>query len=95
MRGCAASRSTCSGKEMDEHDIKRLIEAGIDGASAFVDGDGRHFRAVVVADAFAGLSRIRQHRLVYDALGESFDTEALHALSIETVTTAQWRERSG
>ena len=80
---------------MDEHDIKRLIESGIEGASAFVDGDGRHFRAVVVADAFAGLSRIRQHRLVYDALGASFDTQALHALAIETLTVSEWRERNG
>ena len=69
---------------MDEHEIKRLIEAGVPGATARVEGDGRHFRAVVVAAAFEGLTRIRQHRLVYDALGESFDTEALHALSLDT-----------
>ena len=71
---------------MDEHEIKRLIEAGVPGATARVEGDGRHFRAVVVAAAFEGLTRIRQHRLVYDALGESFDTEALHALSLDTRT---------
>ena len=77
---------------MDETEIKRLIESGIAGATARVDGDGRHFRAVVVAGAFSGLSRIRQHRLVYDALGESFDTEALHALSIETWTPERWAD---
>lgn len=75
---------------MDEHEIKRLIEAGVPGATARVEGDGRHFRAVVVAAAFSGLTRIRQHRLVYDALGESFDTEALHALSLETWTPERW-----
>ena len=77
---------------MDESEIKRLIEAGVPGATAHVEGDGRHFRAVVVAVAFAGLSRIRQHRLVYDALGASFDTEALHALSIQTWTPERWSE---
>lgn len=77
---------------MDEHEIKRLIEAGVPGAAAHVEGDGRHFRAVVVAAAFSGLTRIRQHRLVYDALGESFDTEALHALSLETWTPERWSE---
>ena len=75
---------------MDEHEIKRLIEAGVPGAAAHVEGDGRHFRAVVVAAAFSGLTRIRQHRLVYDALGESFDTEALHALSLQTWTPERW-----
>ena len=79
---------------MGELEIKRLIEAGIPGATAHVEGDGRHFQAVVVAEAFAGLTRIRQHRLVYDALGRSFDTEALHALSIRTLTPEQWREAS-
>lgn len=79
---------------MDESDIKRLIEAGVPGATAHVDGDGRHFRAVVVASAFAGLTRIRQHRLVNDTLRESFDSEALHALSIETWTPERWAERS-
>lgn len=77
---------------MDEFEIKRLIEAGVPGATAHVDGDGRHFQAVVVAEAFAGLSPIRQHRLVYDALGASFDTEALHALSIQTWTPERWSE---
>ncbi len=77
---------------MDEFDIKRLIEAGVPGATAHVEGDGRHFRAVVIAAAFAGLTRIRQHRLVNDALRESFDSEALHALSIETWTPERWAE---
>ncbi len=79
---------------MDEFDIKRLIEAGIPGATAHVEGDGRHFRAVVVAAAFAGLTRIRQHRLVNDTLRESFDSEALHALSIETWTPERWAENN-
>ena len=79
---------------MDEFDIKRLIEAGVPGATAHVEGDGRHFRAVVVAAAFAGLTRIRQHRLVNDALRESFDSEALHALSIETWTPERWAENN-
>ena len=77
---------------MDESDIKQLIEAGVPGATAHVEGDGRHFHAVVVSAAFAGLTRIRQHRLVYDTLRASFDSEALHALSIETRTPAQWSE---
>ncbi len=64
-------------------ELKRRIEAGITGARAEVTGDGHHFNAVVAAPAFAGLSRIAQHRLVYDVFdGEVGDR--IHALSIQT-----------
>jgi stress-induced morphogen len=64
-------------------ELKERIEAGIPGASAQVAGDGHHFEAVVVAPQFEGLSRIAQHRLVYDV----FDGELggrIHALSLQT-----------
>ncbi|MHB8428114.1 MAG: BolA family protein [Acidiferrobacterales bacterium] len=66
-------------------DIKRLIEAGIPGAQARVTGDGRHFEAVVVCDAFAGQSIVAQHQMIYRALGEKMRAE-IHALSIRTLT---------
>lgn len=75
---------------MDEGDIKAAIEAAIPGAFVQVEGDGRHFQAIVVSDVFTEKSRIQRHRVVYDALGTSFDTEALHALSIQTFTHQQW-----
>jgi acid stress-induced BolA-like protein IbaG/YrbA len=79
---------------MDEHDIKRAIEAEIPDAWVQVEGDGRHFQAIVVSDVFAQKSRLQRHRAVYDALGSSFDTEALHALSVQTYTPEQWETRS-
>jgi stress-induced morphogen len=62
-------------------ELKERIEAGIPGASADVTGDGHHFNAVVSADAFHGLSRIAQHRLVYDVFGTELG-DRIHALSI-------------
>jgi acid stress-induced BolA-like protein IbaG/YrbA len=56
-----------------------------------VTGDGRHFSAVVVSEVFDGKNMIAQHRLVYAALGDRFDTEAVHALSLKTYTPAQWQ----
>ena len=70
----------------DAASIKARIEAGIPGASAEVDdwtGGGDHFRATVVADAFAGLSRIQQHRLVYEIFGAEIGGP-IHALSLKT-----------
>jgi acid stress-induced BolA-like protein IbaG/YrbA len=64
-------------------ELKDRIEAGIPGARADVTGDGHHFNAVVQAPAFKGLSRIAQHRLVYDVFGSEVG-DRIHALSIQT-----------
>jgi acid stress-induced BolA-like protein IbaG/YrbA len=64
-------------------ELKARIEAGIPGATATVTGDGRHFNAIVTASAFRGLSRIAQHRLVYDVFGAEVG-DRIHALSIQT-----------
>ncbi len=64
-------------------ELQTRIEAGIPGAAANVTGDGHHFNAVVTASAFAGLSRIAQHRLVYDVFGAEVG-DRIHALSIQT-----------
>ena len=64
-------------------ELKQRIEAGIPGARAEVSGDGHHFNAVISAPAFEGLSRIAQHRLVYDVFGDELG-DRIHALSIQT-----------
>jgi stress-induced morphogen len=66
-------------------ELKERIEAGIPGAVAEVTGDGHHFNAVVSAPAFNGLTRIAQHRLVYDVFGAELG-DRIHALSIQTKT---------
>ena len=69
-------------------DLKRRIEDALPGATAEVEdltGGGDHFRAEIVSDRFAGLSRIEQHRLVYDVFGDEVGGP-IHALSIKTST---------
>jgi stress-induced morphogen len=65
-------------------DVKRRIEVAIPGAHVEVQtADEVHFSALVRAAAFDGLSRVQQHRLVYDV----FDGElggAIHALALKT-----------
>ncbi len=48
-------------------------------------GDGDHYRARIVSDAFRGLPRVKQHQLVYAALKGKVGGE-LHALALETAT---------
>jgi acid stress-induced BolA-like protein IbaG/YrbA len=74
--------------------IQVSLEAGLPCDHVQVSGDGAHFEAVIVSQAFAGLSRVRQHQLVYGALGDRM-REEIHALSMQTFTPAQWAERKG
>jgi stress-induced morphogen len=62
-----------------------LAEAFPDAEIAIDDlaGDGDHYRARIVSGAFAGLSRVKQHQLVYAALKGQMGGE-LHALALET-----------
>jgi stress-induced morphogen len=67
-------------------DLKQRIEAAIPGARADVadlTGGGDHFRATVVSPDFSGLSRIEQHRRIYDVFGAEIGGP-IHALSLET-----------
>ncbi|MEO0499791.1 MAG: BolA/IbaG family iron-sulfur metabolism protein [Pseudomonadota bacterium] len=69
-------------------DIVRLIEENIDGARVEMTdlaGDNDHWAATVTAPAFKGLSRVKQHQMVYAALGGRMGGE-LHALQLTTKT---------
>ncbi|MBN8213748.1 MAG: BolA family transcriptional regulator [Xanthomonadales bacterium] len=66
--------------------IRELIEQGLPGAQALVQGDdGVHFEALVVCDAFKGKLPLARHRMVYATLGELMSGE-IHALSLKTLT---------
>ena len=71
--------------------IKHTIAAGLDCEHVEVSGDGQHFQAVIVSEEFAGLTKVRQHQLVYAALGDRM-REEIHALSMQTLTPAQWAQ---
>jgi stress-induced morphogen len=74
-------------------DLKERIERALPGARVAVEdltGGGDHFRAEVVSDRFDGLSRIQQHRLIYDVFGDEVGGP-IHALSIKTSTPGDGR----
>jgi acid stress-induced BolA-like protein IbaG/YrbA len=72
--------------------IERSIRSGLEVLHVEVQGDGAHFEAVIVSPAFAGLSRVRQHQLVYAALGDRM-REEIHALSMKTYSPEEWAAR--
>jgi stress-induced morphogen len=71
-------------------DLEQRLRQAFPGAEISVQdlaGDGDHYRAHIVSEAFRGLNRVRQHQLVYQALGGSVGGE-LHALALETAAPA-------
>jgi acid stress-induced BolA-like protein IbaG/YrbA len=73
--------------------IKTSIAAGLPCLHVEVAGDGQHWEAVIVSAAFEGQAKVRQHQLVYAALGDRM-REEIHALSMQTLTPAQWAART-
>jgi stress-induced morphogen len=69
-------------------ELKNRIAAALPGAQVRVEdltGGGDHFRAEIVSDRFEGLSRIDQHKLIYEVFGDEVGGP-IHALSIKTST---------
>jgi stress-induced morphogen len=69
-------------------DLKQRIEQAMPGANVQVEdltGGGDHFRAEIVSDHFQGLSRIDQHKLIYEVFGAEIGGP-IHALSLKTST---------
>jgi len=66
-------------------EIKQWIETGLPGSQVEIQGDGRHFQAVVRCREFEGKTRVQQHQMVYDVLGERMKAD-IHALSLRTLT---------
>jgi len=67
-------------------ELERCLIEAFPGSDIKIDdlaGDGDHYRATIVSMAFKGLSRVRQHQLVYGALKGRVGGE-LHALALET-----------
>ncbi len=71
---------------MAQADLETELRDAFPGGSIVVEdlaGDGDHYKARIVAPAFVGLTRIKQHQLVYAALKGKMGGE-LHALALET-----------
>jgi stress-induced morphogen len=71
---------------MDAGEIERLIKASIPDAQVTIRdlaGDGDHYAATVISEAFRGKSRVQQHQIVYEALRSEMGGK-LHALALQT-----------
>ena len=74
-------------------EVQQYIAAGLPCTHLAVEGDGQHFFATIVSDEIEGKSRVMRHQRVYQALGDRM-REQIHALSMKTLTPAEWAAQS-
>lgn len=70
--------------------VRRYIAEHLDCEHLEVRGDGAHFEALIVSQAFEGKRTLARHQQVYEILGERM-REEIHALSMRTLTPAEYR----
>jgi acid stress-induced BolA-like protein IbaG/YrbA len=75
---------------MTAEELQSIIAAGLACDHLEVEGDGRHWQAVIVSAEFQGKRLIQRHQRVYATLGERMHTDEVHALSMKTYTPAEW-----
>jgi stress-induced morphogen len=71
---------------MDAHEIEKLIKEALPDATVTIEdlrGDGDHYAAHVISEAFRGKNRVQQHQIVYKALQGNMGG-VLHALALQT-----------
>ncbi|HMA08181.1 MAG TPA: BolA/IbaG family iron-sulfur metabolism protein [Ramlibacter sp.] len=75
---------------MTADELKSIITAGMACDHIELEGDGRHWSALIVSAEFQGKRPIQRHQRVYATLGERMKTDEVHALSIRAFTPAEW-----
>jgi acid stress-induced BolA-like protein IbaG/YrbA len=79
---------------MTSEELQTIIAAGLPCTHLEVQGDGRHWSAVIVSAEFEGKRLIQRHQRVYATLGARMHTDEVHALSMQTLTPAEWAAAS-
>ena len=77
---------------MTADDIKQSIVEKLECEFINILGeDGSHFESTIVSELFEGLSRVKQHQMVFRTLGDKMKSE-IHALSMQTYTPSEWKQ---
>jgi len=76
---------------MTADDIKQSILEKLECEFIEILGDGTHFEGTIVSGLFEGLNRVKQHQMVFNALGDKMKSE-IHALSMKTYTPNEWNQ---
>ncbi|TAG27641.1 MAG: BolA family transcriptional regulator [Burkholderiales bacterium] len=78
---------------MQAQELQNIIAGNLNCDYIEVDGDGRHWSAVIVSPEFEGKRLIQRHQRVYATLGSRMHTDEVHALSMKTYTPTEWAQQ--
>lgn len=79
---------------MTSEELQALIAAHLPCEHLDVSGDGRHWYATIVSSVFEGQRLIQRQQRVYATLGNRMQTDEVHALSMKTLTPAEWAAKN-
>ena len=80
---------------MTAEELTSIIQAGLACEHIALEGDGRHWYATIVSAEFEGKRLIKRHQRVYATLGAKIQNDEVHALSMKTLTPAEWAVQGG
>lgn len=78
---------------MHADELKALLEAALPDSYVSIFGEGCDFSVLVVSDAFTNLRPVQRQQLVYQHLNPYIASGALHAVSMDTPTQAEYAQR--
>lgn len=78
---------------MTAEELKKIISTHLKCDYIELEGDGRHWYATIVSEAFSGKRLIQRHQQVYATLGAKIQNDEVHALSMKTYTPQEWQTR--
>lgn len=80
---------------LDNNKIEALLTNQPDISYAQVEGDGYHYQVTVVSAAFDGLNQVKRQQKIYALLSEWIADGSLHAVTMKTMTPAEWENKNG
>ena len=78
---------------MTADELQTIIAAGLPCEHLQVEGDGRHWFAVIVSSTFEGQNRVQRQRAINAIVNDKIASGELHALSMKTLTPAEWAQQ--
>lgn len=76
---------------MENSDIEKIINDAVELDELHVKFDGSQCKIIAVADFLGELSRVKKQQTIYSPLSNAIKEGAIHAVSIKTFTTAEWK----
>lgn len=75
--------------------LENQLKAIDDVVYVCVEGDGYHYQLTIVSNLFDGKSKVARQQWVYGQLQEHITNGSLHALTMKTLTKAEWEQLNG